>query len=84
MTVSTEPLHRLTSEAVAVLVRELGLARTLRFLDPFGGGEGDYRAERDAYLAGVPLADLAAEARALDARRLVAEPRASARDEGSA
>ena len=69
MTVPTQPLSETTREAVAVLVRELGVARTLRFLAQYRTGRGDYTAERDAYVSDPPLEDLIAEAQRRDRDR---------------
>ena len=70
MTASAEPLDRLTAEAIAVLTRELGLARTLRFLAQYQSGYGDYTAERDDLLGNDPPLDaLLDDARRRDAAR---------------
>ncbi len=66
MTVPTQPLSELTHEALTVLTRELGVARTLRFLGQYRTGHGDYTAERHRLLADPPLDELLAEARRLD------------------
>ena len=66
MTVSTQPLSELTHEAVSILVRELGVARTLRFLGQYRTGHGDYTAERHTFLDDVPFDDLIEEARRID------------------
>jgi len=66
MTVPTQPLSELTREAVAVLVRELGVARTLQFLGQYRTGEGDYTAERWGFLTDPPLAEMLDRARHLD------------------
>ena len=66
MTVSTQPLSEITREAVTILVRELGVARTLRFLGQFRTGHGDYTAERHEFLVDPPLHELIEEARHLD------------------
>ena len=50
MTGPTQSLSEITREAVAVLVRELGVARTLRFLGQYRRGQGDYTAEREHFL----------------------------------
>lgn len=70
MTLPTEPLSETTRAAVAVLTRELGVARTLRFLAQFRAGGGDYTAERAALLTDGPLDELLDEAERLDARFL--------------
>lgn len=48
MTVETKPLAEITRRAIEVLTRELGSADTLRFINQFTTGHGDYTAERDA------------------------------------
>lgn len=48
MTVETKPLAEITRRAIEVLTRELGSADTLRFINQFTTGYGDYTAERDA------------------------------------
>ena len=70
MTVPTEPLSQTTREALDVLTRELGVARTLRFLAQYRTGHGDYTAERAGFLADTPLDKLLADAERLDARNL--------------
>ena len=66
MTVPTQPLSEITREAIAVLVRELGVARTLRFLGQYSTGKGDYTAERHSFLTDPPLEELFDQARRLD------------------
>lgn len=66
MNVPTQPLSEITREAIAVLVREIGVARTLRFLGQYRTGQGDYTAERHRFLADPPLDELLEQARRLD------------------
>ena len=47
MTVRTRPLAEVTRRAIEVLTRELGSADTLRFVNQFTMGLGDYTAERE-------------------------------------
>ena len=47
MTVQTRPLADVTRRAIEVLTRELGAADTLRFVNQFTTGLGDYTAERE-------------------------------------
>jgi hypothetical protein len=51
MTVQTRPLAEVTRRAIAVLARELGAADTLRFVNQFTTGLGDYTAEREHLFA---------------------------------
>ncbi|MFN0144998.1 MAG: hypothetical protein ACKVT1_00690 [Dehalococcoidia bacterium] len=50
MNARLRPLTEVTDEAVGVLVRELGVTDTLRFLSQFGYGGGDYTVERRAWV----------------------------------
>ena len=47
MTVQTRSLADVTRRAIEVLTRELGAADTLRFVNQFTTGLGDYTAERE-------------------------------------
>jgi hypothetical protein len=40
----------LTQTAIRILVKELGVVNTARFIDQFTGRYGDYTAERDTLL----------------------------------
>ncbi len=48
MTAETMPLAELTNRAIDLLSRELGTANTLRFINQFTNGYGDYTAEGDS------------------------------------
>ena len=47
MNVHTDSLSAITQQALALLTKELGLAGTVRFLNQFSAGYGDYTTERD-------------------------------------
>ena len=66
MTVPTQPLSEITQEAVAVLVRELGVARTLRFLGQYRNGAGDYTADRHEWLPDLTLEEWVRRAQRVD------------------
>ena len=55
MTIKHKPLAEVTQRAIAILCRELGTADTIRFINQFTTGHGDYTSERDALFAGVTL-----------------------------
>ena len=55
MMVPTKPLGEITQQAIAVLMREIGVVNTVRFLNQFTLGYGDYTAERDALFADLTL-----------------------------
>ena len=52
MTVKNKPLAEVSQRAIEVLCRELGAVDTIRFINQFTTGHGDYTSERDALFAG--------------------------------
>ena len=54
----TKPLAQMTHEAIQLLYQKLGIVDTLRFLNQFTIGFGDYPAERDALFDDVSLDDM--------------------------
>ncbi|MBW4538339.1 MAG: hypothetical protein KME43_04240 [Myxacorys chilensis ATA2-1-KO14] len=46
MSVQPKSLNEITQEAIAILSREIGTANTLRFLNQFSSGYGNYTEER--------------------------------------
>ena len=60
MNVQTKPLNDITQQALALLTKELGIANTVRFLNQFSPGYGDYTAERDALFADLTLDEILA------------------------
>lgn len=61
MSVSIRPLHEITEKAIALLVREIGFADTVRFVNQFSSGCGDYTAKRDALFAERSLSQILEE-----------------------
>ena len=60
MIVPTKPLSEVTQQALAVLIKEIGVVNTVRFLNQFTTGYGDYTSERDALFADLTLDELLA------------------------
>ena len=60
MTVKPKPLAEVSHRAIEVLCRELGAADTVRFLNQFTTGHGDYTAERDTLFVGETLDEIIA------------------------
>ena len=58
MSLPTRPLAELTEQAIHVLVRELGIANTARFLHQFGAGYGDYVAEKRVIFGKLSLEEV--------------------------
>ncbi|MGO9464043.1 MAG: hypothetical protein ACLQIB_15780 [Isosphaeraceae bacterium] len=61
MTLKTKPLAEVTQRAIEILCRELGAADTVRFINQFTTGHGDYTAERDVLFAGETLDQIIAD-----------------------
>lgn len=61
MTAETKPLAEITARAIEIHSRELGPADTLRFINQFTTGSGNYAAERDALLGTMTLDDIIVE-----------------------
>lgn len=51
MAVALKPLREITQEALHVLFREIGIANTIRFLNQFSLGQGNYTEEREELFA---------------------------------
>ncbi len=69
MTVQTRPLVEVTQRAIELLTRELGAADTLRFVNQFTTGLGDYTAEREHLFAGETLEQIIGAIKAKTAGR---------------
>jgi hypothetical protein len=64
MSVELRPLSELNQHATAILVREIGLVDTLRFLSQFSAGSGDYTKERGQWLDELSLKQITLEIKA--------------------
>jgi hypothetical protein len=61
MIVETRPLAEITQDAFRVLYKEIGLVNTVRFVNQFTTGYGNYTEEREQLFAGMTLDDIVAE-----------------------
>ena len=66
------PLAEITTEAIRILYREIGIVDTVRFVSQYTAGCGDYTAQRDRLFAGMSLDEIVSEIRQ---RRKQAAPR---------
>ena len=64
MTIATRPLTQITIEALRLLYAQLGLVDTMRFLNQFTTGFGNYTEERRAMVEAQTLEEVLAEVRA--------------------
>lgn len=58
MSIPARPLNDVAEQAISVLVKEIGLADTIRFLNQFTSGYGDYTEEREALFKDATLDDV--------------------------
>jgi hypothetical protein len=61
MNTMTEEMSEVTAEAIELLFREMGVAKTLRFLSEVSNGHGDYTKERQETQDNRTVADIVAE-----------------------
>lgn len=73
MIAETRPLIEITQEALQLLYRELGVVNTVRFLNQFTSGFGNYTEERKARVAGRTLGEILDELRHYQAWRMPTE-----------
>lgn len=58
MNIQTKPLSQITQQAIALLCKEIGVADTVRFLNQFTIGYGNYTEERDDLFEDMTLDDI--------------------------
>lgn len=65
MSISELPLEEVTQRAIHILSREMGVADTMRFLNQFATGAGNYTEDRAARFDHLSLDEILAEVRKL-------------------
>ncbi len=61
MKVEVKPLTEITQEATHVLCKEIGVVNTIRFINQFTIGYGNYTEEREQLFAGMLLSEIIPE-----------------------
>ena len=61
MIIETKPLIDVTTTALKVLYREIGVVDTVRFLNQYTAGFGNYTQERRAIFDGMTLDEIVTE-----------------------
>lgn len=64
MSIHFQPLSEITNRAKSALIQELGVVDTLRFLNQFRAGSGDYTAEREQLFKGESVKSIIASIKA--------------------
>jgi len=61
MIAHSKPLAEITQDAIQILIRELGVVNTVRFINQYTNGYGDYTVERREQFDDQTLDDLLAQ-----------------------
>ena len=61
MITQTKNLSEITQQAIEVLLKEVGIANTIRFLNQFSTGYGNYTEERENCLEDLTLNEVLAQ-----------------------
>lgn len=64
MSVHIQPISELTHRATDTLIQEFGIVDTIRFLNQFRAGRGNYTMERERLFEGMSVKDIVAEIKA--------------------
>jgi hypothetical protein len=60
MTIQAKPLSEITRRAIDLLAKEIGIVDTVRFLNQFTTGYGNYTEEREAFFKDLTLDEILA------------------------
>jgi hypothetical protein len=61
MKIQTKSLNNINQEAITLLCQQMGLVNTVRFINQFTTGYGNYTEEREQLFANLSLDDVALE-----------------------
>jgi len=61
MRIQAKPLNDINKEAIDILCQQMGLVNTVRFVNQFSTGYGDYTKEREQLFANMTLDDVVSE-----------------------
>jgi hypothetical protein len=64
MNTQTRPVSEISRRATHILFKEMGVVDTIRFLNQFSVGRGDYTKERDNWLGNISMDDAIAHIKA--------------------
>jgi len=64
MSVHIQPISDLTHRATDTLIQKFGVVDTIRFLNQFRAGSGNYTMEREHLFEGMSVKDIVAEIKA--------------------
>jgi len=81
MKTATRPISEISRQATLILFKEMGVVETIRFLNQFSVGRGDYTNDRSKWLDKITMDDAIAQ---IKSGKKATQPIASADLQGSA
>jgi len=64
MNIETRPVSEISRRATHILFKEMGVVDTIRFLNQFSTGQGDYTKEREKWLDDISMDDAISQIKA--------------------
>lgn len=64
MTANVQPISEVTRRGTNALIKEIGVVDTIRFLNQFRAGSGNYTRDRNELFEGLSVKDIISEIRA--------------------
>ncbi len=64
MNIETRPISEISHRATRILFEKMGVVDTIRFLNQFSIGQGDYTKDREAWLDDITLDDAISQIKA--------------------
>jgi hypothetical protein len=64
MNIETRPISEISRQATHILFKEMGIVDTIRFLNQFSIGQGDYTKEREKWLGDISMDDAISQIKA--------------------
>ena len=61
MIIETRPLAEITAQAIRILSKEIGIVNTVRFINQFSSGYGNYTEERERLFGSLTLEEIVTE-----------------------
>ena len=69
MNIQSKPLSEITQQALTLLSKEMGIVDTIRFLNQFTTGYGDYTEERETLFKDMSFEEIVSAVKATSARQ---------------
>jgi len=64
MTTNIQPITEVTQRGTSALIKEIGIVDTIRFLNHFRAGSGNYSVEREQLFKGMSVKDIISDMKA--------------------